>query len=67
MNDLMRLQNMKKTILRAMGVAILAILPSTAQAVPITGTMDLAGLMRITATTIEWLHFARPRPAMRSL
>ena len=38
-----------------MAVATLAILPATAQAVPITGTLDLVGRVRVTATTIEWL------------
>ena len=49
------LKNMKKALFRAMAVATLAILPATAQAVPITGTLDLVGRVRVTATTIEWL------------
>ena len=49
------LTNMKKAIFRAMAVAVLAILPATAQAVPIVGTLDLVGSVRVTATTIDWL------------
>ena len=49
------LKNMKKALFRAVAVATLAILPATAQAVPITGTLDLVGRVRVTATTIEWL------------
>jgi len=47
--------NMKKAIFRAMAVAVLAILPATAQAVPIVGTLDLVGSVRVTATSIDWL------------
>jgi hypothetical protein len=36
-------------------VAVLAILPATAQAVPIVGTLDLTGGVRVTANSIEWL------------
>lgn len=46
---------MKKTLFRALAVASLAILPATAQAVPITGTLDIVGRVRVTATTIDWL------------
>ena len=68
MNDLMRLQNMKKTILQAMAVAALAILPATAQAVPIVGTLDLTGAIRVQPNTIDFLPtgtgigFARVEP-----
>jgi PEP-CTERM motif-containing protein len=48
------LKNMKKALFQAMAVATLAILPATAQAVPITGTLDLVGSVRVTATTIDW-------------
>ncbi len=36
-------------------VATLAILPATAQAVPIVGTLDLTGAVRVTQTTIDFL------------
>ena len=47
--------NMKSIILRAIAVATLAILPATAQAVPIVGSIDLTGAVRITPTSIDWL------------
>jgi hypothetical protein len=46
---------MKKALFRAMAVAVLAILPATAQAVPIVGTLDLTGAVRVTANSIDWL------------
>ena len=47
---------MKKAIFTAIAVASLAILPATAQAVPIVGTLDLTGAVRVTADgTIDWL------------
>jgi len=46
---------MKKAIFTAIAVASLAILPATAQAVPIVGSIDLAGRVRITPDTIDWL------------
>src|SRR5688572_31600836 len=55
MNNLRTLTNMKKALFRAMAVAVLAILPATAQAVPIVGTLDLAGAVRVTAAGVEWL------------
>jgi hypothetical protein len=48
------LKNMKKALFQAMAVATLAILPATAQAVPIVGTLDLTGAVRVTNTTIDW-------------
>jgi hypothetical protein len=46
---------MKKALFRAVAVATLAILPATAQAVPIVGTLDLTGSVRVTADgTIDW-------------
>ena len=44
------LKNMKKALFLAMAVATLAILPATAQAVPIVGTLDLTGAVRVTPT-----------------
>ena len=55
MNDLMRLLSPKKTILRAMAVAALAILPATAQAAPIVGTLDLTGAIRVSPNSIDFL------------
>ncbi len=55
MNNLRTLTNMKKALFRAMAVAVLAILPATAQAVPIVGTLDLTGSVRVTANSIDWL------------
>ena len=40
---------MRKALFQAMAVATLAILPATAQAVPIVGTLDLTGAVRVTA------------------
>jgi hypothetical protein len=54
------LKNMKKALFRAIAVATLAILPATAQAIPITGTLDLVGRVRVTATTIDWLPLTPP-------
>ena len=48
------LTNMKKTILQAIAVATLAILPATAQAVPIVGELNLSGRATVDATTITW-------------
>ena len=55
MNNLRTLTTMKKAIIAAMAVASLAILPATAQAVPIVGTLDLTGAVRVTATSIDWM------------
>ena len=55
MSDSRTLTNMKKAIFLAIAVASLAILPATAQAVPIVGTLDLTGGVRVTATAIDWL------------
>ena len=49
------LTNMKKALVQAIAVATLAILPATAQAVPIVGTLDLIGGVRVTADQIDWL------------
>lgn len=68
MNTLRIRTNMKKAIFTAIAVASLAILPATAQAVPIVGTLDLTGAVRVTADTIDWLPvgtgvgFARVEP-----
>lgn len=55
MNNVRTQTNMKKAIFRALAVATLATLPATAQAVPIVGTLDLTGSVRVTATSIDWL------------
>src|SRR5436190_20137274 len=55
MNTLRTLTHMKKAIFTAIAVASLAILPATAQAVPIVGTLDLTGAVRVTPTSIDWL------------
>ena len=56
MNNLRTQTNMKKALFTAMAVAVLAILPATAQAVPIVGTLDLAGAVRVSAEgVVEWL------------
>ena len=47
---------MKKALLTAMAVASLAILPATAQAVPIAGDLNLSGRVTVDATTIDWLE-----------
>lgn len=49
------LTNMKKALVQAIAVATLVILPATAQAVPIVGTLDLIGGVRVTADQIDWL------------
>jgi hypothetical protein len=54
MNDSRSLVNMKKAILHALAIATLIIMPATAQAVPIVGTLDLTGAVRVTASTIDW-------------
>ena len=46
---------MKKALFQAIAVATLAILPATAQAVPIVGTLDLTGAVRVTQTSIDFL------------
>ena len=46
---------MKKALFTAIAVASLAILPATAQAVPIVGTLDLTGAVRVTPDSIDWL------------
>ena len=51
------LTNVKKSIFLALAVASLAILPSTAQAVPIAGDLTLAGVVRVTATDIDFVSF----------
>jgi len=48
------LTNVKKTFLLALAVATLAILPATAQAVPIAGDLRLGGTVRVTNTDIDW-------------
>jgi hypothetical protein len=61
MNNLRTLTNMKKALFRAMAVAVLAILPATAQAVPIVGTLDLTGAVRVDVDgTIDWLPEGGP-------
>ena len=51
------LTNVKKTILMTLAVASLAILPTTAQAVPIAGDLTLAGIVRVTSTDIDFVAF----------
>ena len=55
MNNLRTLTNMKKAIFTTIAVASLAILPATAQAVPIVGTLDMTGAVRVTPDSIDWL------------
>jgi len=55
MNNLRTLTHMRKALFLALAVATLAILPATAQAVPIVGTLDLTGSVRVTADSIDWL------------
>lgn len=55
MKTLRTLTHMKKAIFTALAVASLAILPATAQAVPIVGTLDLTGAVRVTPNAIDWL------------
>jgi hypothetical protein len=45
---------MKKALLQAIAVATVVILPATAQAVPIVGTLDLTGSVRVTQNSIDW-------------
>ena len=52
---------MKKALFQAIAVATLAILPATAQAVPIVGTLDLTGAVRVTQTKSI---FSRQAPAL---
>jgi hypothetical protein len=59
MNNL-RTLTMKKAIFTAIAVATLAILPATAQAVPIVGSIDLVGGVRITGESIDWLTDGEP-------
>ena len=49
------LTNVKKTILMTLAVASLAILPTTAQAVPIAGDLSIAGIVRVDATDIDFV------------
>jgi hypothetical protein len=51
---------MKKAILTAIAAATLTIVPATAQAVPIVGSIDLVGSVRITGDTIDWLTGGLP-------
>jgi hypothetical protein len=46
---------MKKALFQVMAVAALAILPATAQALPIVGTLDLTGAARVTQNSIDFL------------
>ena len=46
---------MNRAVLTAMAVVSLAILPTTAQAVPIAGDLTLAGAVTVTATDINFL------------
>ena len=50
-----RSRNVKNTLFSALAVASLTILPTTAQAVPISGDLNLAGRVVVDATTITWL------------
>jgi hypothetical protein len=47
---------LKKAIFSALAVVSLAILPTTAQAVPIAGDLTLAGAVTVTATDINFLE-----------
>jgi hypothetical protein len=47
--------NVKHTLFSALAVASLTILPTTAQAVPISGELNLSGRVTVDATTITWL------------
>ncbi len=49
------LKTMNKALFQALAVATLAILPATAQADPIVGTLDLTGAVRVTQTSIDFL------------
>jgi hypothetical protein len=55
MTETRTLTTMKKALFQAIAVATLAILPATAQAVPIAGDLTLAGAVRVTATDIDFL------------
>ena len=55
MNNLRTLTHMKKALFVVIAVATLAILPATAQAVPIAGDLNLSGRVTVDATTINWL------------
>ena len=48
--------NVKNALFSALAVVSLAILPTTAQAVPIAGDLTLAGAVRVTATDIDFLE-----------
>lgn len=50
-----RSPHLKKALLAAIAVVSLAILPTTAQAVPIAGDLTLAGAVTVTNTTIDFL------------
>lgn len=50
-----RSPNLKKALFSALAVVSLAILPTTAQAVPIAGDLTLAGAVTVTATDINFL------------
>ena len=52
----LRSPHLKKALLAVMAVVSLAILPTSAQAVPISGELNLAGRVRVDATTIDWLE-----------
>ena len=47
--------NVKKAIVSVLAAAVLAILPTSAEAVPIVGTLDLTGGVRVTQNSIDWL------------
>jgi len=51
-----RSPNLKKALFSALAVVSLAILPTTAQAVPIAGDLTLAGAVTVTATDINFLE-----------
>ena len=50
-----RSPNLKKALFSALAVVSLAILPTTAQAVPIAGDLTIAGAVSVTATDIDFL------------
>lgn len=50
-----RSPNLKKALFSALAVVSLAILPTTAQAVPIAGDLTLAGAVTVTDTDIDFL------------
>jgi len=45
----------KKLIFMGIVVAVLTILPTSAQAVPIAGDLSISGTVRVTTTMIDWL------------